>query len=117
MQLEFFEVNVTDSIGHKDILLVTVDDLIEHIYTIDVTSDRLCEKRPVHYHEDIQRVLYRISARGDTEIFKISLKDALMKAYQANRTSVAVSILKKLRAYRRREEDLKNVKESTSARN
>jgi len=117
MQLKYYEVDVTDNVGQKVVLLVTVNDLVEHIYTIDVTSDKLCEKRPVHYHEDIQRVLYRISAREDTEIYKISLKDALMKAYLANRTSVAVSILKKLRAYRRREEDLQDVKESTSARN
>jgi hypothetical protein len=112
MELKYYEVRVTDNAGYKLVLVVAVDDIIKHIYTIDVTSDRLCEKRPVHYNEDIQRALYRVSARSDTEIYRITLQDALYKAYIANRTSVAVSILKKLRAYRRKEEDLQDVEKS-----
>ena len=115
MYPKFYEIIVSDNRGEKTILMMTLDDRVKHIYTTKLTSDRLSDKHPVEYGERISRVLSRLSAKDDTEIYRINLEDVLLHAYIANRTSVAVSILKKLRSYRRREEDLKNVKESAQA--
>lgn len=86
----------------KTILVITDDDIVSHIYTVSVASSRVATKKPVSYDERIKRVISRLGAKDNVEIYNITRQQALELAFQASRTSVAVSILKKMRSYRRR---------------
>lgn len=103
--INYYEVIVEEGEGEKEILLIVDDeDQISHIYTIGASSSDVALKKPVHYKEKIERAISRLGARDDTEIYEIDHLQALDCAFRANRTSVASSILKKMRSYRRRGE-------------
>lgn len=99
--IKYYKVLVKKDKAQKKILVLTKDNEVSHIYTIDVSGVEVALKKPVHYKEEIERVYSRLNAQNAVNIEEITYLEALDCAFRASRTSVACSILKKMRSYRR----------------
>lgn len=114
MEVRYWEITEHDEFGYKEVLLISVNNINKHIYTIENNSPSLASKHPVHYGEKTDRTLSRMKVKSKVSFTKLEPSQAIQLSAEATRDKVMMSAAKRINYYEKQKQKGSDSDEKTN---